>query len=724
MAKTKRSSSPKRKSKSASSKTPAHIEEAYGIGIVAAGILLGIGVYTTASGIVGEALNDGLQMLVGAGRYLMPPSLVVFGIVYLFRRNTTDFRIVGAGAAAAFLSLIAIFSLQAPAGRIFETAELKEYGGLFGASAGYVARTLFGAVGAYVALIAAFLAGLVVTTRLSIVEGWRRFYAWFNGSQARRDDAKEAKPAPARKKFDPEIVDTMPPAGRTRKLPPVVIDEPTFSSKETIQLKIEVPEPVPGAEYRLPPLNLLKRTTSKGLSGTKDVKESSQVLEKTLGDFEVDGHVTRVIKGPTVTRYEIELAAGVKVNRVVSLADDIALALATADVRILAPIPGRSAIGIEVPNLQRELVTLGDILTSDQAVMEPGIMAFGVGKDIGGAPVIADIADMPHLLIAGATGSGKSVCVNSVLMSLLMRARPDQVKMLLIDPKRVELSLYNDVPHLLTPVVTNPKQAAVVLAWAVSEMEERYEILQKAGVKNIRSYNEAIAGKKKEGELMPYMLLVIDELADLMMVAPNDVEDAICRIAQLARAVGIHLIVATQRPSTDIITGLIKANIICRIAFAVGSQIDSRVILDTPGAEKLIGKGDMLFSTPAHHKPQRVQGGYVSEPEIEMVTEYCKKQAKPEYRPEIIEEARSEFGIDFDDPLFEEAMSIVVNSGQASVSMLQRRLRVGYSRAARLVDMLEARGIVGPHEGSKPRAVLMTLEDLDELRSRAGDDWV
>ncbi|MDI6715781.1 MAG: DNA translocase FtsK, partial [Actinomycetota bacterium] len=429
-----------------------------------------------------------------------------------------------------------------------------------------------------------------------------------------------------------------------------------------------------------------------------------------------DARVTKVVKGPTVTRYELQLASGVKVNSILNLADDIALALATADVRILAPIPGKSAIGIEVPNQYREIVTLGDILSAPESQNQKSLLTVGIGKDIAGNPILADIGDMPHLLIAGATGSGKSVCINSILVSLLMRCRPDQAKMILVDPKRVELVPYSDIPHLITPVVTNPKQAASALTWAVGEMEDRFQVLAEYGARNIDQYNSIIAKQKDEAiPPMPYMLIVIDELADLMMVAAGEVEDAICRIAQLARAVGIHLIVATQRPSTDIITGLIKANITHRIAFAVSSQIDSRVILDTPGAEKLVGKGDMLYSTPAFSKPIRIQGAFLTEQEIELCTSFCKKQAKPEYRQEVLEDRRSQFGFDYDDPLLDEAIRIVVNAGQASVSMLQRRLRLGYSRAARLIDMMEAKGIVGAYEGSKPRAVLLSPEELDEL---------
>jgi len=401
-------------------------------------------------------------------------------------------------------------------------------------------------------------------------------------------------------------------------------------------------------------------------------------------------------------------------------------------VRVLAPIPGKSLIGIEVPNEHRSTVTLGDVLTGGHLVDTSPLM-LGIGKDVGGERIVLDLASMPHLLIAGSTGSGKSVCVNALLTSVIMRATPEEVRIILIDPKRIELSLYNGIPHLYVPVVTEAKEAASALAWAVSEMETRLRKLQKAGVRNIAMYNTmARDGKLPEGmEPMPYLMIVIDELADLMMVAAREVEDSICRLAQLARAAGIHLVVATQRPSTDIITGLIKTNITNRIAFAVSSGIDSRVILDQSGAEKLVGLGDMLLSTPALAKPKRIQGAYVTEDEINAVVEHLKKQAEPEYHEEILhlKTAAGGGGVDDggdDDPLTWEAADIVVTSRMGSTSLLQRRLKVGYARAGRIMDILEQKGLVGPPDGSKPREVLADVEELESIkafeRSDARDD--
>ena len=424
--------------------------------------------------------------------------------------------------------------------------------------------------------------------------------------------------------------------------------------------------------------------------------------------------------GPTVTLFEIDIAKGVKVNRITVLADDLALALAASTVRILAPIPGKSLVGVEVPNERRTTVTLGDVIGgTPQGVGGPLMLA--IGKDVAGDSVVADLSTMPHLLIAGSTGTGKSVCINAILVSLIMRSTPAEVRLILIDPKRIELSLYNGVPHLYVPVVTEPKEAASALAWAVSEMDSRLKKMQKAGARNIGMYNGLVQeGRAPEGaEEMPYLVIVIDELADLMMVAAKEVEDSICRLAQLARAAGIHLVVATQRPSTDIITGLIKTNIVNRIAFAVASSIDSRVILDQPGAEKLVGKGDMLYSTPEWHKPKRIQGAFVSEDEISAVVDHLKKQqAEPDYHDEILHLRVASVGggiegDEDDDPLLWEAADIVVASGIGSTSLLQRRLKVGYARAGRIMDMLEMKGLVGPPDGSKPREVLADIEDLE-----------
>jgi DNA segregation ATPase FtsK/SpoIIIE, S-DNA-T family len=439
--------------------------------------------------------------------------------------------------------------------------------------------------------------------------------------------------------------------------------------------------------------------------------------------------------GPTVTRYELELGPGVKVNKVTGLSHDIAYAMASPDVRIIAPIPGRSAIGVEVPNRQRQLVNLGDILVNEEgAKAKPAHpLEVGLGRDIAGQPFSVNLATMPHLLIAGATGAGKSSCINSLITSILMRATPDQVRLILIDPKRVELGQYNDVPHLLTPVVVNPKKAANALDWAVREMELRYDLLHEAGFRDITGYNAAfdrgdLRRDPLEGgteyERLPFIVVVVDELADLMMVAARDVETSICRIAQMARAVGIHLVIATQRPSVDVITGVIKANVPSRLAFSVSSLADSRVILDQAGAEKLIGKGDMLLLTASSSRPARIQGAWVEESDVHKVVAHWRRQTKELHYVDAIQGDDSDGGRagggdpEESDDLLDEAMELVVRSGLGSTSMLQRKLRVGFSRAGRLMDLLERRGVVGPSEGSKARAVLMTVEELESLPDR------
>jgi S-DNA-T family DNA segregation ATPase FtsK/SpoIIIE len=430
--------------------------------------------------------------------------------------------------------------------------------------------------------------------------------------------------------------------------------------------------------------------------------------------------------GPTVTRYELELGAGVKVAKVTNLQRDIAYAMAAADVRILAPIPGRSAIGVEVPNQQRQLVAVGDILSSPEAHAAKHPLEVGVGRDIAGRPVIENLATMPHILIAGATGAGKSSCINSLLTSILVRSTPDQVRLILVDPKRVELGQYNGLPHLLTAVVTNPKKAANALSWAVHEMERRYDLLAEVGVRDITGYNAAYDRgdfEEEEGrtyERLPFILVVVDELNDLMMVAARDVEESVCRIAQMARAVGIHLVIATQRPSVDVITGVIKANIPSRLAFAVSSLADSRVILDQPGAERLIGKGDMLLLSASSSVARRIQGAWVGEDEVRKVVAHWRRQSEPCY-VEGVEGSDDGVGAsalggdDDNDDLFEQARELVVRSQFGSTSMLQRKLRVGFARAGRLMDILEHRGVVGPSEGSKARAVLMSIEELEAL---------
>jgi S-DNA-T family DNA segregation ATPase FtsK/SpoIIIE len=470
--------------------------------------------------------------------------------------------------------------------------------------------------------------------------------------------------------------------------------------------------------YVLPPMHLL----TKGKIGKSDdsadtlAKENAKKLESTLESFGVRAKVLQVVRGPAVTRYEIQPDIGVKVSRIVSLTDDIALALAAKDIRMEAPIPGKSAIGIEVPNTDVSVVSLREVMETTAFQESDSKLTIVLGRDISGQPIVANLAKMPHLLVAGATGSGKSVCVNGIITSILFKAKPNEVKFLMIDPKKVELNVYNGIPHLLAPVVTDPKRASLALKKVVVEMEKRYECFSKTGTRNIEGYNAQIM--QKGNEPLPYIVVIVDELADLMMVAAGEVEDAICRLAQMARASGIHLIIATQRPSVDVITGVIKANIPSRIAFGVSSQIDSRTILDMAGAEKLLGRGDMLFMPVGATKSLRVQGAFLSDSEVEAVVTFCRDQEQVQYIEEMvpeISETSSEQHEDLDKD-FDQAVHVVLEAKQASVSLLQRRMRIGYSRAARLIDQMEAKGIVGPYEGSKPRDVMISLEQYQNSR--------
>ena len=486
----------------------------------------------------------------------------------------------------------------------------------------------------------------------------------------------------------------------------------TFDSEKTQTISIK--EEANYDNYKIPSVNLLNKIDKRADDNSKKkVLKNASLLEKTLADFGVEAKVNQVTVGPTITRYEIQPSPGVKVSKIVNLTDDIALSLAARSIRMEAPIPGKSAIGIEVPNETPLMVGLREVFESEEFKKFDSPLAMALGKDISGKPVIGDIGKMPHLLIAGSTGSGKSVCVNTLISSILYKARPDEVKLLLIDPKVVELANYNGIPHLLIPVVTDPKKAANALNWAVVEMNKRYKMFAENGVKDITSYNE------KCEEKLPKIVIIIDELADLMMASANDVEDYICRLAQMARAAGMHLIVATQRPSVDVITGVIKANIPSRIAFAVSSQTDSRTILDMGGAEKLLGKGDMLFYPLGASKPVRLQGAFISENESQNVIDFVKSQVKEEVKYEenimdTISKVNMEKSSD-EDELLSEAIEFVVESGQGSASMLQRKFKIGFNRAARLIDSMEERGIVGPNEGSKPRKVLMSKQDLQNL---------
>lgn len=465
--------------------------------------------------------------------------------------------------------------------------------------------------------------------------------------------------------------------------------------------------------YLLPPFSLLTKPNLMGKSAdATDMYDSRRKLEATLESFGVRAKVLDVVRGPAVTRYEVQPATGVKVSRIVGLTDDIALALAAKDIRMEAPIPGKSAIGIEVPNMEVSVVTMREVMETATFQNAASKLSIAFGRDISGQTIVGNLAKMPHLLVAGATGSGKSVCINGIITSILYKAAPDEVKFLMIDPKMVELNVYNGIPHLLAPVVTNPKRASLALKKIVVEMESRYELFSKSATRNIEGYNTLMADNP--AAVLPYIVVIVDELADLMMVAANDVEDSIARLAQMARAAGIHLIIATQRPSVDVITGVIKANIPSRIAFGVSSQVDSRTILDMVGAEKLLGRGDMLFLPVGMSKPIRVQGAFLSDQEVETLVNYARGQAEAEYKEDLVPEVEEESaeGNEILDELYDQAVQIILEAKQASVSLLQRRMRIGYTRAARLIDQMEARSIVGPYEGSKPREVLITMDQF------------
>ena len=540
-----------------------------------------------------------------------------------------------------------------------------------------------------------------------------------------------------RKKYDHKNDDLTPLTKETKKAQttqPDVIENNLFRQEEEKKedktkevLQLEHAMVVEDENYEYPPIELLSKPDKKKLKGgAKALTDTATKLQKTLYSFGVSAKVENVSVGPAITRYELKPAEGVRVSKIANLADDIALNLAAETIRIEAPIPGKQAVGIEVPNKEKEAVHLREVLESEEFQNNKSKLTVALGKDVAGNIQLADIAKMPHVLIAGSTGSGKSVCINTIISSIIYNAKPSEVKMVMVDPKVVELSVYNGIPHLLIPVVTDPKKAAGALAWAVQEMDNRYNLFAAKGVRDIKGYNKAIEKEEGQGTL-PQIVIIVDELADLMMVAAKDVEEAICRLAQKARAAGMHLVIATQRPSVDVITGLIKANVPSRIAFAVSSQVDSRTILDSVGAEKLLGKGDMLFFPTGFPKPVRVQGAFVSDEEVEKIVGFVKKNGTANYSEDILETiensnktekelAQEQAEDDEIDPFLMDAIEAVIEQGTASTSFIQRRFKVGYARAGRIIDQMEERGIISGYQGSKPREVLMSKERLDELK--------
>ena len=720
-------------------------DDVWGVLLVVAGLLAALGIHADLTGPVGRGVRALTAATLGLGRFVVPATLLGMGAMLLRGRPRKEPGRVAIGVVCGVVAVAGLLHLMRGDG--LSADELRRAGGILGAAVAEPLRSLLAIWGASLVLVTLLGLAILILTKTSVsaaadiafggaVAAWQ----WIRRAPAATRITRGEELEAARR--HPSVASTLPVEEEPPEAVVVIAPEPEPEVEEEeapeIPTRLVAAEPVTGEQlaiglgpaatrpaWRLPPLQLLKKGSAQEVD-RRLIESEGRALEEALA---AHGVATRVIGhtvGPTVTRYELELDPGVKVARVTSLHKDIAYAMAAADVIIRAPIPGKKAIGIEVPNKRRSLVAVGDILGSEEAHKATHPLEIALGRDIAGRPVMVNLAEMPHILIAGATGAGKSSCINTLVTSVLVRSTPDQVRLILVDPKRVELGQYNELPHLLTQVVVNPKKAANALAWAVTEMERRYDLLAEVGVRDITGYNGAYdrgelqpaLGTETTYERLPFILIVVDELNDLMMVAARDVEESICRIAQMARAVGIHLVIATQRPSVDVITGVIKANIPSRLAFAVSSLADSRVILDQPGAERLIGQGDMLLLTASSSVARRIQGAWVGEDEVRKVVAHWRRQAQPDYLPGVEGDHRPGGNTggadsDDDDDMLEAAMEIVVRSQLGSTSMLQRKLRVGFARAGRIMDLLEQRGVVGPSEGSKARAVLMTAEEFD-----------
>lgn len=704
-----------------------------------------------------------------AGLYCIIASILLLSHVKLFQHLSSAGAI---GSQSVMRNTFELFLMDMKG----ETGSSDLGGGMIGAVLFAASYFLFAQAGSQIMAIVLMLIGIVLITNRSLqemvkkvtlpvskfmVKQWKAFVEDMKGIRQTKKSAPPQKTGEKKKRSriqeeddDDQILieeetpvsDNSQPiissfADRDDILTPLVQKEQVAKETEPLQESVQSasvpsdsadePKEAPpmtfteleNKDYELPSLDILAEPQHSGQqTDKKNIYENARKLEKTFQSFGVKAKVTQVHLGPAVTKYEVYPDVGVKVSKIVNLSDDLALALAAKDIRIEAPIPGKSAIGIEVPNAEIAMVSLKEVLESKQNDRPNAKLLIGLGRNISGEAVLAEMNKMPHLLVAGSTGSGKSVCINGIITSILMRAKPHEVKMMMIDPKMVELNVYNGIPHLLAPVVTDPKKASQALKKVVSEMERRYELFSHTGTRNIEGYNDYIKRMNQSEEAkqpeLPYIVVIVDELADLMMVASSDVEDSITRLSQMARAAGIHLIIATQRPSVDVITGVIKANIPSRIAFSVSSQTDSRTILDMGGAEKLLGRGDMLFLPVGANKPVRVQGAFLSDEEVEHVVDHVITQQKAQYQEEMIptEETQDQLTA-VDDDLYDEAVELIIGMQTASVSMLQRRFRIGYTRAARLIDAMEERGVVGPYEGSKPREVLLSKEQYDELSS-------
>ena len=745
------------------------------VAFIVIGILLTILIYAQ-TGTIGKTLSPMLGGLMGFMKYLLP--IVTFGLAIYIACDNKEYiisKMVQIGVLVLCITTI-MATYQISVGHITQIEDFshaisqgyelgtKNIGG--GAIGTIVAVPLVSMIGGVGAVILSVGVALMLLVYMFGIKPTRMLAEAVERAEERKEESREerAKQREERIKLKeekkqkkvtikPEMEDVLEDQitinlGKNKKEPKkyehdadLIPESKSSTSQETNDLfttqqetkeekvkevlQLEHTLTVEDEHYEFPPIELLSEGNTNTLKGgKKSLTDTANKLQKTLYSFGVSAKVENVSVGPAITRYELKPAEGVRVSKIANLADDIALNLAAESIRIEAPIPGKQAVGIEIPNKEKEVVHLRDIIDSEKFKQSKSNLAFALGKDVAGEEIVTDIAKMPHMLIAGSTGSGKSVCINTLIASIIYKSKPSEVKLVLVDPKVVELSVYNGIPHLLIPVVTDPKKAAGALAWAVQEMVNRYSLFATKGVRDIKGYNQALEKEEAEGKL-PQIVIIIDELADLMMVAPNDVEDAICRLAQMARAAGMHLVIATQRPSVDVITGIIKANIPSRIAFAVSSGVDSRTILDSVGAEKLLGKGDMLFAPIGAAKPTRIQGAFISDQEVENIVAFLKSNGEVKYNPDIIESIENANKTDKEveedkqdeaDELLNDAIDTVVETGQASASFIQRRFKVGYSRAGRIIDQMEQRGIISGYQGSKPREVLMTKERWQELK--------
>ncbi len=749
--------------------------EIFGLFLMVIGIIFFISIFSDKMGIIGRLVYKFLSVLLGSANYIFPLLLIFWGILYnITATKLYTKRYIICSLIIYFSILILLnaskeldLTLVDRINRSIEYMSIARSGGIIGAILGFFSYKLLGSLGTYIFVGIIILVNLYIMLRTNIdqiimayedlsdyLEDRKKILAEKKikkeNDKSNKVEEKELKKS---QKEDKKLKildnfkikkDNLLEDNKTKENKDFIIKEykttninntqennsniQESSSEELTEKDKEefknIDQELPDETYIYPDISLLNINESNNTMSNQEIIKNGKIIEKTLDNFNMDCQITSINKGPVITCYELKPAPGIKLSRIVSLSDNISMALGSSDIRIEAPIPGKTVVGIEVANKLKDSVGLREILESSEFVNSKSDVPLTLGKDVEGNIIVESISDMPHLLIAGATGSGKSVCINTIITNILYKSSPNDVRLMLIDPKVVELSVYNGIPHLLIPVVTNPKKAGYALNWAVDEMEKRYKLFAEAQVRDIKGYNKKKIKEGKISEKIPKIVIIVDELADLMMVSSNEIEDYIARLAQMARACGMHLILATQRPSVDVITGTIKANIPSRIAFAVSSAVDSRTILDMSGAEKLLGRGDMLFYPSSYSKPKRIQGAFISDEEVERLVDFVKLNNenseinKQSLIASQINNKEKDDNLDLD-PLFADAINYVLGDEQASISYLQRKLKVGYSRAARIVDQMEELGIIGPHEGSKPRKLLKTKEEIDDL---LGDD--